>query len=409
MLELEQIRGDFPILNTQVHGQPLVYLDNGATMQVPVQVLRAVEEQYAHWQANIHRGIHYLSEQSTVRVEEARKHLARFLNAAAPEEILFTSGTTEGINLVARSFGEAFLHPGDTVVTTEMEHHSNLIPWQEACRRTGAALEIVHLTDRGELDTEEFRRLMALRPKLMAVTCVSNVLGTVNPVEELIAQAHQAGAAVLLDAAQAMRHRVMDVQTLDCDFLCFSGHKIMGPTGTGVLYGKREWLERLPPVRFGGGMVDEVTARSATWGELPFKFEAGTQNIAGIIGLAAAVSYLEKLGIPEISAREDALLRRGEEGLRAIPGVEVLGSPARRAGAVSFNLKGFHYYDTARLLDQLGIAVRSGHHCAQPLLARFGLTGAVRVTPAFYNTEEEMDALLRGVERVASLAGGLRT
>ena len=408
MLDVMKLREDFPILAARVHGHPLVYLDNGATMQVPRQVVEAMAEQYARWQANIHRGIHYLSEQSTHRVEEARKRLARFLNAREPAEIIFTGGTTGGINLTARSFSEAFLRPGDTVVTTGMEHHSNLIPWQEACRRAGARLEVVPVTDAGELDLDAFRRLMELRPKLVAVTCVSNVLGTVNPVEELVALAHGAGAAVLLDAAQAMRHRRMDVQVLDCDFLAFSGHKLMGPTGTGVLYGKREWLDRLPPVTFGGGMVDQVTAAGATYGELPFRFEAGTQNIAGIIGLAAAVDYLEELGVEEVSAREDALLRRAEDGLRALDGVEGLGAPARRAGAVSFNLKGFHYYDTARLLDQLGIAVRSGHHCAQPLLERFGLTGAVRVTPAWYNTEEEIAALLRGVERVAALAGGLK-
>ena len=406
MKHVEQIRADFPILSTTVHNRPLVYLDNGATMQLPAPVLRAVEEQYGRFHANIHRGIHFLSEQSTARVERTRGAAAAFLNAAQPEEILFTSGTTQSINLVARAFSEVCLGPGDVVVTTEMEHHSNLIPWQEACRRTGAALEVVPLTRSGELDRGVFQRLMEQRPKLVAMTWVSNVLGTVNPLEVLIPLARKAGAAVLVDAAQAMRHKRVDVQALDCDFLCFSGHKMLAPTGVGVLYGRRTWLERLPPVQFGGGMVDQVDAHSATYGALPFKFEAGTQNIAGIVGLEAALRYLEDLGVEAASAWESELLAYAEERLRAVPGVEVLGAPRERAGAVSFNLAGFHCYDTAKLLDQLGIAVRSGHHCAQPLLKRFGLSGAVRVTPAFYNTKGEIDALIDGLNRIAGLAGG---
>ncbi len=406
MLEVEQLREDFPVLTTRVHERPLAYLDNGATMQVPLPVMHAVEEQYRRYHANIHRGIHYLSEQSTARVEHARQTVAKLIGAGEPEEVIFTSGTTQSINMVARSFSEAFLNPGDLVVTTEMEHHSNLIPWQEACRRTGAELGVTPLTERGELDLDGFRQLMQRRPKLVAVTCVSNVLGTVNPVEELIPLAHEAGAAVLLDGAQAMRHGRIDVKTLDCDFFCFSGHKMMAPTGTGVLYGKRAWLERMPPVLFGGGMVDEVSARSATWGEMPFKFEAGTQNIAGIIGLEAAIHYMEGLGLKDIYQYEAELLAYTEAALRKNPEVEILGAPACRSGALSFNLKGFHYYDTAKLLDQLGIAVRSGHHCAQPLLERFGLTGAVRVTPAFYNTKGEIDALAAGLERIAALRAG---
>ena len=294
------------------------------------------------------------------------------------------------------------------MVTTEMEHHSNLIPWQEACRRTGATLKSIPLTEAGELDLSEFSRLMEFRHKLVAMTCVSNVLGTVNPVEKLIPLAHRAGAAVLLDGAQAMRHKKINVRDLDCEFFCFSGHKIMAPTGTGVLYGKRSWLEQMPPVLFGGGMVDEVGLLSATYGELPFKFEAGTQNISGIIGLEAAIHYLQSLGLEEVSAYEAELLSYTEQRLQANPSVEVLGTPGERAGAISFNLEGFHYFDTAKLLDQLGVAVRSGHHCAQPLLAHFGLTGAVRATPAFYNTKEEIDALAAGLDRIAALTGGTR-
>ncbi|MBR2717644.1 MAG: aminotransferase class V-fold PLP-dependent enzyme, partial [Oscillospiraceae bacterium] len=300
MLDVEAIRKEYPILSRTVHGRPLVYLDNGATTQLPVPVLNAVEEQYRAYQANIHRGIHWLSEQSTARTEAVRKTVAGFLGAAEPEEIIFTGGVTQSVNMLARSFSDGLLREGDVVVTTEMEHHSDLIPWQEACRRTGAKLRIVHTTDSGELDMAELVRYLDEHPKLVAVTCVSNVLGTVNPVREIIAMAHDAGAAVSLDAAQAMRHGPIRVRELDCDFLCFSGHKMMAPTGTGVLYGKRAWLERLPPALFGGGMVDEVTCEHAGYGELPFKFEAGTQNIAGIIGLGAAVEYLRGVGLSDI-------------------------------------------------------------------------------------------------------------
>ena len=404
MLDVHRIRKDYPILERAVHGRPLVYLDNGATTQVPLPVLAAVSEQYRQYQANIHRGIHFLSEQSTARVEAVRKLTADFIGAAEPEEIIFTGGTTQSLNLLARSFADGVLRDGDTVVTTQMEHHSNLIPWQEACRRTGAKLRVVPLTDRGELDMEAFARYLEERPKLVAVTCVSNVLGTVNPVGKIIAMVHAAGAAVSLDAAQAMRHGPVDVQALGCDFLCFSGHKMMAPTGVGVLYGKRAWLERLPPAFFGGGMVDEVRCEDATYGDIPFKFEAGTQNIAGIIGLGAAINYLRAVGLPEIYAYEAELIACAEARLRERSEVlTVLGDPLRRAGAVSFHLRGLHYYDTAKLLDQLGIAVRSGHHCAQPLLARFGLSGAVRVTPAFYNTREEIDALCAALDRIAAL------
>ena len=404
MLDVRHIREDYPILSRTVHGHPLVYLDNGATTQLPVPVLDAVNEQYREYQANIHRGIHYLSEQSTARVEAVRKLTADFLGAAEPEEIVFTGGTTQSINLLARSFADGILREGDTVVTTQMEHHSNLIPWQEACRRTGARLRVVRLTDRGELDMEELARYLEDRPRLISVTWVSNVLGTVNPVEEIVGLAHAAGAAVALDAAQAMRHGPVDVRELDCDFLCFSGHKMMAPTGIGVLYGKRAWLERLPPAFFGGGMVDEVRCESAAYGEIPFKFEAGTQNIAGIIGFGATLDYLRSIGLRDIYTYEAELIACAEACLRERSDtLDVLGDPARRAGSVSFNLRGLHYYDTAKLLDQLGIAVRSGHHCAQPLLTRFGLTGAVRVTPAFYNTREEIAVLGAALDRIAGL------
>lgn len=399
----ENIRQDFLVLSQKVHGYPLIYLDNGATTQLPLPVLNAVEEQYCTYQANIHRGIHYLSEQSTARVEAVRKAVAAFIGAAEPEEIIFTGGTTASINMLARSFSDGILKEGDIVVTTQMEHHSDLIPWQEVCHKSGARLKIVHLTEKGELDMNEYASHLEKHPKLVAVTYVSNVLGTVNPVEELIAMAHSAGAAVCLDAAQAMRHMSIDVQKLDCEFLCFSGHKMMAPTGVGVLYGKREWLEKLPPVFFGGGMVDNVYCESATYGELPFKFEAGTQNIGGIIGLGAAIDYLRNAGLSDIYAYEDKLLTYAEVRLQERDYLNILGTPERRAGAISFNLRGLHYYDTAKLLDQLGIAVRSGNLCAQPLLSRYELTGVVRVSPAFYNTKEEIDALCAALDRIASL------
>ena len=405
MERIEAVRADFPILQRQVYGRPLVYLDNAATTQLPEQVLCAVEEQYRLRQANIHRGVHWLSEQSTARVEAVRKAAADFIGAQESAEIVFTSGATESVNLVARGFSDGVLRPGDTVVTTEMEHHSNLVPWQEACRRSGAALRVIPLTPRGELDMEAAARFLAEGPRLLAVTAVSNVLGTVNPIEKLTAMARDAGAAVLVDGAQLMRHRRVDVREIGCDFLCFSGHKMLAPTGVGVLYGRRAWLEKLPPAVFGGGMVDEVTATAASWDAPPFKFEAGTRNIAGIVGLGAAIEYLRGLGMEDLYAREAALLRRAEEILSAKPYVELLGAPEQRAGAVSFNLRGLPAYDAAKLLDRLGIAVRSGHHCAQPLLRAFGLQSAVRVSPAFYNTEEELGALDAALERIAALPG----
>ena len=405
MTDFRARRGDFPLLERRVHGRPLVYLDNAATTQLPEAVLDAVEEQYRLWQANIHRGIHWLSERSTARVEAVRRAVADFIGARESAEIVFTSGATESVNFVARALSESLLRPGDTVVATEMEHHSNLVPWQEACRRSGARLRLIPLTPEGELDAEAAARLFSERPKLLAVTAVSNVLGTVNPIEALTRAAHDAGALVFVDAAQQMRHARVDVRRWDCDFLCFSGHKMLAPTGIGVLYGKRELLERLPPVAFGGGMVDEVTAEAASWDAPPFKFEAGTRNIAGIVGLGAAIDYLRALGEEALYEREAELLRQTETILRERPYLEMLGAPRRRAGAVSFNVRGLPAYDAAKLLDQLGVAVRSGHHCAQPLLRAFGLESAVRVSPAFYNTEEELRTLGAALDRVAALPG----
>ena len=405
MTDFGRIRGDFPLLSRRVHGRPLIYLDNAATTQLPEPVLRAVEEQYRQWQANLHRGVHWLSEQSSARVESVRRTVADFLGAAESAEIIFTSGATESVNLIARAASESLLREGDTVAATAMEHHSNLIPWQEACRRSGASLRLIPLTPCGELDMEAAERVFSERPKLLAVTAVSNVLGTVNPIARLTKAAHDAGALVFVDAAQQMRHGRVDVRKWDCDFLCFSGHKMLAPTGIGVLYGKREQLERLPPVAFGGGMVEEVTEYRADWDVLPFRFEAGTRNIAGIIGLGAAIGYIRSIGEEAVYGREAELLRQTEAVLRERPYLDILGMPGERAGAVSFNIRGLPAYDAARLLDQLGIAVRSGHHCAQPLLRALDLESAVRVSPAFYNTEEELCTLGAALDRVAALPG----
>lgn len=402
-MDINKIRSDFPILSTKIKKNPLIYLDNAATMQVPLQVLNAVNEHYASSYANVHRGIHTLSERSTSALEEVRKKTAEFIGAEYAEEIIFTSGTTESINIAARSFAQAFSNPADIFVATEMEHHSNLIPWQQASALHDSGFRVIPLTDEGELDLNAFYRILEEQPIMVAFTLVSNVLGTVNPAREIIKAAHSAGAAVLVDAAQAMRHAPIDVRELDCDFLCFSGHKMMAPGGTGVLYGKHELLESMPPVLFGGGMVDHVKKQSATFGDIPFRFEAGTPNIAGIIGLGAAIDYMVSVGTDEIYEREAMLTAYCEEKLSDLKNAEILGKPAKRSGAVSFNLKGFHCYDTAKLLDQLGIAVRSGHHCAEPLLNRYGLEGAVRVSPAFYNTTEEIDSLTAGLERISSI------
>ena len=415
MLDVKRIRQDFPILNRQVNNRPLVYLDNGATAQMPVQVMRAVEEQYRMYQANIHRGIHYLSEISTSRVEAVRGKVAEFIGAAESCEIVFTSGTTDSINIAARSFCDAFVNEGDVILSTELEHHSNFIPWQEAAKRRNAVFRVVHVDGCGNLNMEELKELLKLKPKIFAVTCVSNVIGTVTPVEEIISLAHEAGCAVLLDGAQAMKHRRFNVKELGCDFLCFSGHKIMAPNGVGVLYGRREYLEKMQPVSFGGGMVDVVEEAYSTYDDIPFKFEAGTQNIAGIIGLGAAIDYINEIGLEQIAEAEDELVRYTCERLKSIGGCEcgtveasvirILGKPERRAGAVSFVIDGVHSYDAAKLLDQMGIAIRSGHHCAQPLLRAFAVEHAVRVTPAFYNTREEIDALAEGLERVIAMFG----
>lgn len=405
MTDFDMVRGDFPILSTQTYGHPLVYLDNAATTQLPRCVLQTIQEHYEKYNSNVHRGIHYLSERSTAHFEMARETVRRFLGAKSSKEIIFTSGTTDAINLVARGFQEKLLRPGDEVIATEMEHHANLIPWQEACRRSGATLRIIPVTHAGDLDLDSYATMLSPKTKIVAVTAVSNVLGTVNLLENMIRTAHQVGAAVLVDAAQAIRHVRIQVQSLECDFLCFSGHKVMGPAGIGVLYGREEWLEQLSPVTFGGGIVDQVTLYETTYDQLPQRLEPGTPNYPGAIGLAAALDYLSALGLDEIAEREDRLLQGYENMLKKFPSVRILGEPAKRASVVSFAVEGASPYDISMLLDKLGVATRSGHHCAQPLLARLGVPYAVRISPAFYNQFEEISTVQSALERTLSVLG----
>lgn len=405
MLDVNAVRADFPIFSRLVNGAKLVYLDSAATMQLPEPVLRALAEQYHRYQANVHRGIHTLSEESTARLEEARERVRALLGARENAEIIFTSGTTQSINTAALAleFGGR-ITAGDAVVTTEMEHHSNLLPWQQLCARTGAELRVIPVNAAGELDLAAAERALC-GAKLLAVTMVSNVTGCVNDAAKLTAMAHAAGAQVLLDAAQAMRCGPIDVQALDCDYLCFSGHKLLAPTGTGVLYGKAELLRALPPVFTGGGMVRHASCSGAEWEDIPYRFEAGTANIAGCIALGAALEYLASLGPAAVAAREQALLDQTEAILAARSFVTVYGAPARRHGAISFNLRGLGCFDTAKLLDAQGVAVRSGHLCAQPYVNALGAEGVVRVSPAFYNTTDELDAFAAALDRIASRLG----
>ncbi|MCR5388457.1 MAG: SufS family cysteine desulfurase [Lachnospiraceae bacterium] len=403
MLDVNLIRNDFPVLSREVNGRPLIYLDNSATTELPEPVFEVIKEQLHKYEANVHRGIHTLSEESTERMEHAREQMRTFLGAKAPEEIIFTSGTTDSINKLARSLSFGILKPGDEVITTQMEHHANLIPWQEACKRTGATLKVIPIDEKGDLNMEAFEKALTEKTKLVAVTWVSNVTGAVNPVEKMIRMAHEKGTWVMIDGAQAVRHSKIDLTELDADFFVLSGHKMMGPTGTGVLYGKREILNTLPPDTFGGGMVDVVTDYSATYGELPHRLEAGTPNIVGNIGLGAAAEYLLHLGVDNVVLQEESLCSYICGALNDLLQIKLVGNPCRRAGCISFNIEGAHCYDVAKLLDQLGIAVRSGHHCAEPLLTAFGLDGAVRVSPAFYNTHEEADAFIEAVKRITKV------
>ena len=394
----ELCRSDFPILSRTVNGHPLAYLDSAASSQKPRQVIEAIQRYYERSHANVHRSIHTLGEEATELYEGARDAVCGFIGARSREEVLFTRGTTEAINLVAQLVGRT-LRPGDEVLVTEMEHHSNLIPWQMACRDRGGVLRAVPVADGRHLDLDAFRRLLGGRTRIVAVTHVSNVLGTINPVADLVREAHAAGALVLVDGAQAAPHLALDMVALGADFYAFSGHKLLGPTGIGVLYGRKEVLERLEPAWGGGEMIKEVWIDHAQWNDLPWRFEPGTPPIAGAVGLAAAVEYLDKLGMPRVTVHEQELTRRAQDALAAIPGVTVYGPPSgeRRGAVVAFNVEGIHPHDGAAVLDEAGIAVRAGHHCAQPLMKRLGIAGTLRASFSVYNTAAEVERLARAV------------
>lgn len=404
-LDVEQIREDFPGLKQLVHGQPLVYLDNAATTQKPQVVMDTVRRHYEMDSANVHRGVHLLSARATEQFEGTRVKVQRFINADNKREIIFTRGTTDAINLVAGSFGRANVGPGDEVLITYMEHHSNIVPWQILCEEKGATLKVVPINDDGELILEEYEKLLSPRTKLVSVVHISNTLGTVNPVKRIIDMAHAQGTPVLVDGAQAVPHTQVDVQELDCDFYVFSGHKLYGPTGVGVLYGKSHILESMPPYQGGGDMILSVTFEKTTYNELPYKFEAGTPNIAGVIGLGAAVDYVSDIDLDAIATYENDLVMYATESLNVIPGVRLIGNARERAGAISFVMDDVHPHDIGTILDQYGIALRTGHHCTQPLMQRFGVSATARVALAFYNTREEIDALVRGIYKVKEVLG----
>ncbi len=400
---IEEIRSDFPILSTKAHGKPLVYLDNGATTQKPLQVIRTMEELYRTTNANVHRGVHYLSDRVSERYEAARETVRAFINARDREEIIFTAGTTASINAVAFSFGERFVGEGDEILISGMEHHANIVPWQMLCERKRAKLKIIPFSDEGVLDLEAYRRLITDRTRIVAVTHVSNVLGTVNPVKEIVAEAHRHGIPVLVDGAQGIQHGLVDVTDIDCDFYVFSGHKVYGPNGIGVLYGKADVLNELPPYQGGGDMVANVTFEKTTYNVLPFKFEAGTTNFTGAIGLAAALDYLSALGREAVAEREQILLTMATAGLSAIEGLHIYGTAPHKVSVISFLPGTIHQYDAGMILDKMGIAVRTGTHCAQPLMERYGISGNIRASIAFYNTEEEIEALVKGVRKVTEM------
>ncbi len=396
-LAVERIRADFPILHQEINGHPLAYLDNAASSQRPRQVIEAISRYYERDHANVHRGVHTLSHRATEAQEHGREAVRRFINARETREIIFTRGTTEAINLVAYSFGRS-LQPGDEILLSHMEHHSNIVPWQLACERTGARLNVVPINERGELIMEEYHRRLNERTRIVAMVQVSNALGTVNPVEEITAAARSRGIPVLIDGAQAIAHQPIDVQAIGCDFYAFSGHKMCGPTGIGALYGRREWLEKLPPFQGGGDMILTVSFAGTTYNELPYRFEAGTPHVAGAVGLGAAIEYLEAIGMARIARYERQLLDYATAAVSRLPGVRIVGTAARKAGVLSFTLDGIHPHDLGTVLDNQGVAIRTGHHCAMPVMDFFGVAGTARASLAFYNTEREIDQLVAGIE-----------
>jgi len=401
--DVAAVRRDFPILRTTVHGKPLVYLDSAASAQKPRAVIDAERDLYERYYSNIHRGVHQLSVQATDAYESARARVQAFLGARESREIVFTRGTTEAINLVAQSWGRPKLRPGDEVLLSALEHHSNIVPWQMLCEQTGAVLRVAPIDERGDVELDAWERLLSPRTKIAAFSHVSNALGTVNPVERMTALAHAAGAVVLVDGAQAAPHVAIDVQALGCDFYAFSGHKVYGPSGIGALYGRAALLEEMPPWQGGGDMIASVTFEKTTYNVLPYKLEAGTPNIAGGIGLGAALDYVNGLGLDAIAAHEDDLLRYGTEALSGVPGLRLVGTARRKAGVLSFVLEGIHPHDVGTILDYEGVAVRTGHHCAQPVMDRYGLPGTARASLACFNTREDLDALVRGIAKVKEM------
>jgi len=400
IFNVEALRADFPILRRQVHGKPLVYLDNAATAQKPQTVIDTLSRYYEQENANIHRGVHYLSERATEEYEAARKTIQHFLNAADASEIIFVRGATEGINLVAQTYGRANVGRGDEVLISAMEHHSNIVPWQILCEEKGAKLRVIPINDSGELLPDEFEKLLGSRTKIVAVTHVSNALGTINPVRRIVQQAHRANVPVLVDGAQSVPHIEVDVQALDCDFFVFSGHKLYGPTGIGILYGKSALLDAMPPYQGGGDMISSVTFEKTIYNKLPYKFEAGTPHIAGGIGLGCAIGYLNGVGFESVERHEHGLLEYATQAVTEIPGLRVVGTAAEKAGVLSFVMEGIHPHDIGTILDQQGIAIRTGHHCAQPVMQRFGIPATARASFALYNTREEVDALVSGLRKV---------
>ncbi|MBK5196469.1 MAG: cysteine desulfurase [Proteiniphilum sp.] len=402
-LDIDRIRADFPILSREVYGNPLVYLDNAATTQKPRCVMDKITEMYSTVNANVHRGVHFLSQAATEEHEASRETVQQFINAASPNEIVFTRGATESVNMVASSFCSRFCSEGDEILITAMEHHSNIVPWQLQGEKQGLKLRVAPINEKGELLLEELEKLISPRTKLIAVTHISNVLGTINPIEEIIEIAHRHDVPVLIDAAQSVQHCRVDVQQLNCDFLVFSSHKIYGPTGVGVLYGKEKWLNAIPPYQGGGEMIETVSFEKTTFNKLPYKFEAGTPDYIGTAALATALDYISALGIDEIAHYEHKLLEFATEKLLSVPGLRIIGNAANKSSVISFLVDGIHPYDMGTLLDRMGIAVRTGHHCAEPLMHVLGVEGTVRASFAFYNTKEEVDLLLKGIERIGRL------
>ena len=405
ILDITAIRNDFPILNEVINGKQLVYFDNAATTQKPRLVLDALSGYYEHYNANIHRGIHHLAEKATSAFEQSRRRMQKFLNAPLAEEVIFTYGTTDSINLVAQTYGRKFLKEGDEIIISTMEHHSNIVPWQMLCEEKGCILKVIPINDDGELLMDEYEKLLSEKTKFVSVVHVSNALGTINPIKNIIEKAHAVGAKVLIDGAQASSHLVIDVQDLDCDFYSLSLHKIYGPTGMGILYGKKELLDAMPPYRGGGEMIKEVTFAKTTFNELPYKFEAGTPNIADVVASKYALDYVDVLGKENIASHEHELLEHATNALKEIEGLRIIGNAKEKVSVVSFVINGIHHQDIGVILDQQGIAVRTGHHCTQPLMQRFGITGTTRASFAVYNTIEEIDKFVTGLKKVVKMLG----